>query len=69
MRTGLIAKKIGMSRIFKSDGVNIPVTLLQIDNCVIVEKKTEAKNGYNAVSVSYGLKKKHKVNKVNKGFF
>ena len=58
MRTGLIAKKIGMSRIFKSDGVNIPVTLLQIDNCIIVEKKTEAKNGYNAVAVSYGLKKK-----------
>ena len=69
MRIGLIAKKIGMSRIFKSDGVNTPVTLLKIDHCTIVEKKTADKHGYNAVSVSYGLKKKHKVNKARKGFY
>ena len=58
MRTGLIAKKVGMSRVFDRAGVNIPVTLLQLDNCRVLEKKTLRKNGYNALLISYGKKKK-----------
>ena len=69
MRTGLIAKKIGMSRIFNSSGVNIPVTVLQLDNCRILQKKTLENHGYNAVLVSFGKKKKNRVNKCDKGFF
>ena len=57
MRTGLIAKKVGMSRVFDQDGLNIPVTLLQLDNCRVLEKKTFKKNGYNALLISYGKKK------------
>ena len=41
MRSGIIAKKIGMSRIFKDDGSNIPVTVLQMDNCTVIQKKVE----------------------------
>ena len=59
MRTGVIAKKIGMSRIFKDDGSNIPVTVLQMDNCTVIQKKVENLDGYNAVSVSYGNKEKN----------
>ena len=69
MRTGLIAKKIGMSRVFDQAGVNIPVTLLQLDNCRVLEKKTLRKNGYNALLISYGKKKKNRINKCAKGFF
>ena len=69
MRTGLIAKKVGMSRVFDRAGVNIPVTLLQLDNCRVLEKKTLRKNGYNALLISYGKKKKNRINKCAKGFF
>jgi len=69
MRTGLIAKKVGMSRVFDQDGLNIPVTLLQLDNCRVLEKKTLRKNGYNALLISYGKKKKNRINKCAKGFF
>ena len=68
MRTGVIAKKIGMSRIFKDDGSNIPVTVLQMDNCTVIQKKVENIDGYNAVSVSYGKKEKN-ANKPTIGFY
>ena len=68
MRTGVIAKKIGMSRIFKDDGSNIPVTVLQMDNCTVIQKKVENLDGYNAVSVSYGKKEKN-ANKPTIGFY
>lgn len=56
-RTGLIAQKLGMTRIFDEAGSHVPVTVLQVKDCVVVEKKTEAKNGYNAVAVGSGLAK------------
>ncbi len=67
MRTGLVAKKIGMSRLFQSNGKNIPVTLLKLDNLKVIDKKTSAKHGYNALKISYGASKK--INKPQKGFF
>ena len=68
MRTGVIAKKIGMSRIFKDDGSNIPVTVLQMDNCTVIQKKFENLDGYNAMSISFGKKEKN-TNKPTIGFF
>ena len=62
MRTGLIAKKVGMSRVFKADGSNIPVTLLKVDNCKVIEHKILEKNGYSALRISYGVSKKTKIN-------
>ena len=69
MRTGLIAKKVGMSRFFKSDGTNIPVTLLKVDRCKVIDHKVVEKDGYNAIKVSYGNTKKNKVNKPTIGYF
>ena len=69
MRTGLIAKKIGMSRFFKSDGTNIPVTLLKVDKCKVVDHKLAEKDGYNAIKVLFGASKKNKVNKPAVGYF
>ena len=69
MRNGLIAKKIGMSRFFKSDGTNIPVTLLKVDMCKVVDHKLVEKDGYNAIKVLFGASKKNKVNKPAVGYF
>ena len=69
MRTGLIGKKIGMSRILTEKGEHIPVTLIHIDSCEVVSLKTKEKNGYTAIQVGYGEKKPQRVSKPLKGFF
>ena len=66
MRVGLIAKKIGMSRFYDSAGFNHPVTILEVDNCKIIEVKTLEKHGYKSVRLSSGSAKK--ANKPLKGF-
>ena len=66
MRVGLLTKKIGMSRFYDTSGLNHPVTILQVDNCQVVEVKTLKKNGYNSVRLSSGTAKKS--NKPLKGF-
>ena len=55
MRSGMIAQKLGMTRVFGEDGSHIPVTVLKVDNCQVVAKKTDEKDGYNAVQVGVGL--------------
>ena len=54
MRSGLVAQKIGMSRIFTDEGEHIPVTVLKVDNCQVVAQLTEEKNGYTAVRLGVG---------------
>ena len=49
MRTGLICKKLGMSRLYTEDGIHTPVTILHLDNCHVVSTKTKEKDGYNSV--------------------
>ena len=66
MRVGVLAKKIGMSRFYDSSGLNHPVTILEVNNCKVVEVKTIEKNGYKSVRISFGLTKK--TNKPFKGF-
>ena len=66
MRVGLIAKKVGMSRFYDSSGLNHPVTILEVENCKIVEVKTLEKNGYKSVRLASGSLKK--TNKPLKGF-
>ena len=61
MRTGIIAKKIGMSRIFQPDGKNIPVTLLKVDQCKVIDHKKIEKDGYSALKISYGFSKKNRI--------
>ena len=67
MRTGIIAKKIGMSNLYTQNGTNIPVTVLHIDQCQIVERVDSTDT--NADRVLVGACKLKKANKAQKGFF
>ena len=69
MRTGLIAKKLGMSRIFEADGTHVPVTVLSVDGLQVVNVKTAEKDGYNAVQLGTGAIKTKNVTKPMKGYF
>jgi len=69
MRTGLIARKEGMSRIFDEDGCHIPVTVLKVDECQVVAVKSEERDGYVAVQLGAGKAKVKRVSKQNRGHF
>ena len=69
MRSGVIALKVGMSRVFTDDGEHIPVTVLQLDNCQVVAQCTIEKNGYNALQLGVGTAKVKKVTRAQRGHF
>ncbi|EHM03060.1 50S ribosomal protein L3 [Acetobacteraceae bacterium AT-5844] len=68
-RTGLIAKKLGMTRLFNDDGSTVPVTVLHLDQVRVVATRTAEKDGYDAVQLGFGLAKPKNVSKPNKGHF
>jgi len=69
MRSGLIAKKLGMTRLFAEDGKHVPVTVLQIEECEVVAVRNEDKDGYNAVQLGAGVAKVKNVSKAMRGHF
>ncbi len=69
MRTGLIAKKLGMTRIFKDDGTHVPVTVLHLDQVQVVDSRTEERDGYTAVQLGWGKAKVKNVSNPNKGHY
>ena len=69
MQKGLIGKKIGMTQLFGEKGVVIPVTVLEVGPCAVVQKKTEEKDGYKAVQLGFGDVKAQKLTKPLKGHF
>lgn len=69
MRSGLIAQKVGMTRIFTEDGTHVPVTVLKVDTVKVVSTRSEEKDGYTAVQLGYGLSKVKNVNKAQRGQF
>src|SRR5580692_2060874 len=69
MRTGLIAQKLGMSRIFTDAGDHIPVTVLCIDNCQVVAHRTQERDGYTALQLGVGTAKVKNVSKPMRGHF
>ncbi len=69
MRTGVIARKEGMTRIFTEDGRQVPVTVLKIDNCQVVGVRSEEKNGYTAVQLGAGDAKVNRTSKAMRGVF
>lgn len=69
MRTGLIAKKLGMSRIFETDGTHVPVTVLAVDGLEVVDVRTQERDGYTAVQLGTGSIKAKNVSKPMKGHF
>lgn len=66
---GLLGRKVGMTQIFKDDGDVIPVTVLEIGPCVVVQVKTTEKDGYNAVQLGFSDRKKSRVLKAEAGHF
>src|SRR5579872_7155518 len=69
MRTGLIAQKLGMTRIFTEEGNHVPVTVLKVDNCQVVAVRTEERDGYSAVQLGIGKAKVKNVTKPQRGHF
>jgi large subunit ribosomal protein L3 len=69
MRTGVIAKKLGMSRLFKDDGSHVPVTVLHLDQVRVVSTRTQEVDGYTAVQLGFGLAKVKNVTQPNRGHF
>lgn len=69
MRTGLIAQKLGMSRVFTEIGEHVPVTVLKVDNCQVVAQKTAERDGYDAVQIGAGVAKVKNVSKPMRGHF
>ena len=69
MRTGLIAEKVGMTRIFDADGTHVPVTVLKVDNCQVVQVRTAERDGYTAVQLGVGKAKVKNVTKPMRGHF
>jgi large subunit ribosomal protein L3 len=69
MRTGLIAKKMGMTRLFQPDGRHVPVTVLSLEGCQVVAQRTADRDGYTAVQLGAGDIKTKNVNKAQRGHF
>ena len=69
MRTGLIAYKMGMTRVFDENNKHIPVTVLKIDNCKVIDVKTMSRDGYTSVQLGVGSVRENKVSKPMKGHF
>ncbi len=69
MRSGVIAQKVGMTRIFTEAGDHIPVTVLRLENCQVVGQRTSEKNGYTALQLGAGLAKAKRLTKAARGHF
>jgi len=69
MRSGVIAQKVGMTRVYNDAGEHIPVTVLRLENCQVVSHRTEEKNGYTAVQLGAGRSKVKNTPKAMRGHF
>ncbi|MFC3072598.1 50S ribosomal protein L3 [Shinella pollutisoli] len=69
MRSGVIAQKVGMTRVYNDAGEHIPVTVLRLDNVQVVAQRTQDKNGYTAVQLGAGTSKVKNTTKAERGQF
>jgi large subunit ribosomal protein L3 len=69
MRTGVITQKVGMTRLFLEDGRHVPVTVLKLDGCQVVGKRTADKDGYSAVQLGAGFARTKRLTKADRGNF
>ncbi len=69
MRSGVIAQKVGMTRVYNDAGEHVPVTVLKLENCQVVAHRTEEKNGYTAIQLGAGTVKVKNVSKAMRGHF
>ena len=69
MRSGVIAQKVGMTRVFTDAGEHVPVTVLKVDGCQVVAHRTKDANGYTAMQLGIGRAKVKNVSKAERGRF
>ncbi|SDZ84305.1 LSU ribosomal protein L3P [Desulfuromusa kysingii] len=69
MTNGLLGKKLGMSQVFAADGQRIPVTVLEVGPCTVLQRKTTASDGYEAAQLGFQAKASQRVNKPEMGHF
>ena len=69
MRSGVIAQKVGMTRVFTDAGEQVPVTVLKMDNCQVVAQRTVEKNGYSALQLGVGMRKVRNTPRALRGHF
>ncbi len=69
MRTGMIARKLGMTRVFDAAGSHVPVTVLEVEGCQVVAQRTEERDGYTALQLGVGARKASRTNKPQRGQF
>ena len=69
MRTGLIARKLGMTRVFNEEGSHVPVTVLAVEACQVLDVRTKDKDGYTALQLGAGSAKANRVSKPQRGHF
>lgn len=66
---GLIGKKLGMTQVYDGDGTRVPVTVIEAGPCVVVQRKTKATDGYEAVQLGFGEQKESRVTRAAMGRF
>jgi len=69
MRSGVVAKKVGMTRVFSETGEHVPVTVLQLEQCQVIAHRTKDKNGYVALQLGSGVRRTNNMNKADRGYF
>jgi len=69
MRSGVIARKLGMTRLFLEDGKQVPVTVLQLENLQVVAQRTAERDGYTALQLGAGTAKAHRTTAAQRGHF
>jgi large subunit ribosomal protein L3 len=69
MRSGVVAQKLGMTRVFTEAGEHIPVTVLRLAQCQVVAHRTKDKNGYVALQLGSGERRTNNMNKADRGYF
>lgn len=69
MKKAILGKKIGMTQVFDQEGNVVPVTVIQAGPCPVVQKKTAATDGYNAIQVGFSAQKEQRLNRPELGHF
>ena len=69
MRSGVVAQKMGMTRLFTEAGEHVPVTVLQLLQCQVIAHRTKDKNGYVALQLGSGPRRTNNMNKADRGYF
>jgi large subunit ribosomal protein L3 len=69
MRSGVVAQKVGMTRVFTEAGEHVPVTVLRLAQCQVVAHRTKDKNGYVALQIGSGARRTNNMSKADRGYF